>query len=248
MDAIPLALDGYLTAAPDFGEQDGTASWRLTCSPTDRLVDDATIPCTSQNPDVVNELFTACRPGDLLRVTGHLTLPDGAGGGLHLEAATLDILEQAPERSGLDDDTVATGASRTEAERNTAIEALAEALTSLAGQPGPDASIRIHISPTGVLGTGQEHCHSIDFTPVRAHQLADQADAMNCYLDSTRPDTSTVPDPQTIADITQLFEDIDLVGLTGSVLSSTRPEHRPKVTQAIDDMFGDVSGPEDPER
>lgn len=149
---------------------------------------------------------------------------------------------EAPDL-GTPKDHADTDTALVDPDRNTAIEALAEALTSLAGQPGPDASIRIHISPTGVLGSGLEHCHSIEITPGRA----DQVDAMGCYLDSERPDTGTVLDPRTIADITELFEDIDLVSLTGTVLSSTRPEHRLKVTQAIDDMFGNVSDLEDPE-
>ncbi|MDQ1051921.1 hypothetical protein [Streptomyces sp. V4I2] len=241
MESIPLALDGYLSEAPVFSKQDGTACWRLNCSPTAELVDDMTIPCTSQNPDVINALVTECRPGDFLRVTGHLALPDSADGGLQLQATTLEILWEAPELDIPEDDTD-TDIARPETNRNTAIEALAEALTSLAGQPGPDASIRIHISPTGALGTGLEHCHTIDITPARAHQLADQADAMNCH-----PDTGTVLDPQTVSELAKVFEDIDLAGLTGAVLNSTRPEHRPKVTRAIDDMFGDVPGPDDPE-
>ncbi|MGA5142380.1 hypothetical protein [Streptomyces azureus] len=40
-------------------------------------------------------------------------------------------------------------------------------------------------------------------------------------------------------------EDIDLIDLTNEVLNATRPEHRPAVTQAMDDMFGDVPAPED---
>jgi len=67
---------------------------------------------------------------------------------------------------------------------------------------------------------------------------------MNCYLDSERPD-SVALDPETIADLTELFEDIDLIDLTNAVLNATRPEHRPAVTQAMDDMFGDVPAPED---
>ncbi|MDL5198674.1 hypothetical protein [Streptomyces sp. ALI-76-A] len=65
---------------------------------------------------------------------------------------------------------------------------------------------------------------------------------MNCH-----PDTGTVLDPQTVSELAKVFEDIDLAGLTGAVLNSTRPEHRPKVTRAIDDMFGDVPDSEDPE-
>ncbi|MGW0632986.1 hypothetical protein [Streptomyces sp. NPDC002758] len=243
MDAIPLALDGYLATEPVHSEKDGTACWRLTCSPTDRLVDDATIPCTSQHPEIVNAIVTECRPGDLLRITGHLILPDTAGGGLRLQADTLEILWEAPVLDAPDDEEADTDAAQAEADRNAAIQALTEALTGLAGQPGPGASIRIHISPTSALGAGLEYCRSIEITPARAHQLADQADAMNCYLNSEHPGDGTVLDPQTIADITELFKDIDLVDLTGTVLKSTRPEHKPAVTQAIDDMFGNVPGP-----
>jgi len=246
MDAIPLAIDGYLTAEAVSGEQDHTACWRMTCSPTDRLADDAVIPCTSQDPQVAHAVVTECRPGDLLRVTGHLTLPDTAGGGLHLQADTVEILWEAPELSGPEDD-AATDTPQPETDRNAAIAALAEALTSFAGQPGPETNIRVHISPTGALGTGLEHCHSIDIAPAHAHQLADQADAMSCFLDSQRPDAGAVLDPETVAELSAVFEGIDLVDLTGAVLKSTRPEHRPKVTEAIDDMFGDAPGPEEPE-
>lgn len=70
---------------------------------------------------------------------------------------------------------------------------------------------------------------------------------MNCHLDNRHPGPTTVLDPETIADVTELFEDIDLVGLTGAVLNATRPEFRSVVTQALDDMFGDrpVPGTED---
>ena len=67
---------------------------------------------------------------------------------------------------------------------------------------------------------------------------------MSCYLDSDRPDGSVLA-PETVADLTELFEDIDLTGLTRDVLNATRPEHRPAVTRALDDMFGDVPAPGD---
>ncbi|MGZ0200581.1 hypothetical protein ACNFR7_10385 [Streptomyces sp. RM1] len=247
MDAIPLALDGYLAADPEPGDRDGTASWRLTCSAgTDHLVDEAVIPCTTMEPDIAHAMLTERQPGDLLRVIGHLTLPDTADGVIRLHADTLEVLWEAPlldpDADGDGDDT--DTATATDADRNRAIAALAEALTGL-GQaaPGPGQSIRIHISPTGALGSG-EHCHSVDVSPAMAHRLADYVDAMNCYLDSERPD-SVALDPETIADLTELFEDIDLIGLTNAVLNATRPEHRPAVTQAMDDMFGDVPTPED---
>ncbi|WBO69540.1 hypothetical protein [Streptomyces camelliae] len=44
-----------------------------------------------------------------------------------------------------------------------------------------------------------------------------------------------------------MFEDVDLIDLTNAVPNAARPENRPAVTQAMDDVFGDVPGPEDPE-
>ncbi|MFI1293343.1 hypothetical protein ACH4VM_33695 [Streptomyces sp. NPDC020792] len=244
MDAIPLALDGYLAADAEPGDREDTASWRLNCSAgTDHLVEEAVIPCTTMEPEIAHAMITERQPGDLLRVIGHLTLPDTADGIMLLHAETLEVLWEAPVLDADGDD--ADTATATDADCNSAIAALAEALTGF-GQaaPGPGQSIRVHISPTGVLGSGLEHCHSFDVTPAMAHRLADYVDAMSCYLDSERPD-GAVLDPETIADLTELFEDIDLIGLTNAVLNATRPEHRPAVTQAMDDMFGDVPAPED---
>jgi hypothetical protein len=246
MDAIPLALDGYLATEAEPGDREGTVSWRLTCSAgTDHLVEEAVIPCTTMEPEIAHALLTERQPGDLLRVIGHLTLPDTADGAIRLHADSLEVLWAAPVLDGDGDDADTATATDADADRNRAIAALAEALTGF-GQaaPGPGQSIRIHISPTGALGSGLEHCHSFDITPDMAHRLADYVDAMNCYLDSERPD-GVVLDPETIADLTELFEDIDLIGLTNAVLNATRPEHRPAVTRAMDDMFGDAPAPED---
>ncbi|WP_253917232.1 hypothetical protein [Streptomyces sp. MNP-20] len=134
----------------------------------------------------------------------------------------------------------------TNADRINAIAALAEALTGLGqSEPGPGQSIRIHISPTGVLGAGLEHCHSFDLTPERAHQLADHVGALNCSPNSERPDGGIALDPETIADLAELFEDIDLIDLTNAILKATRPERRGAVIHAMDDMFGDRPAPED---
>ncbi|MFF7975865.1 hypothetical protein [Streptomyces sp. NPDC007905] len=244
MDAIPFVLDGYLAAEPEPGDREGTVSWRLSCSAgTDHLVEEAVIPCTTMEPEIAHSLLTERQPGDLLRVIGHLNLPDTADGVIRLHAESLEVLWAAPllDADGDDADT----ATDVDADRNRAIAALAEALTGF-GQvaPGAGPSIRIDISPTEALGSGLEHCHSFDITPDMAHRLADYVDAMSCYLDSERPD-GLVLDPETIADLTELFEDIDLIGLTNTVLNATRPEHRPAVTRAMDDMFGDAPAPED---
>ncbi|MER8226032.1 hypothetical protein ABTZ58_36990 [Streptomyces sp. NPDC094143] len=245
MDAIPLALDGFLAADAEPGDREGTACWRLTCSAgTDHLIDEAVIPCTTMEPEIAHAMLTEHQPGDLLRVIGHLTLPDTADGVIRLHAESLEVLWAAPLLEGEEDADTAT-VTDTDADRNRAIAALAEALTGLGqAEPGPEQSIRIHISPTGTLGSGLEYCHSVDITPDVAHRLANYIDAMSCHLDSERPD-GVVLDPETIADLTDLFDDIDLTALTSTVLSATRPEHRPAVTQAMDDMFGDIPAPED---
>jgi hypothetical protein len=246
MDAIPLALDGYLAAEPEPGDREGTVSWRLNCSAgTDHLVEEAVIPCTTMEPEIAHAMLTERQPGDLLRVIGHLTLPDTADGVIRLHADSLEVLWEAPLLDADGDDADTATAKDADTDRNRAIAALAEALTGF-GQaaPGPGHSIRIDISPTEALGSGLEHCHSFDITPDIAHRLADYVDAMSCYLDSERPD-GVVLDPDTIADLTELFEDIDLIGLTNAVLNATRPEHRPAVTRAMDDMFVDVPAPED---
>jgi hypothetical protein len=258
MDVIPLALDGYLTADPVPGDRDGTVCWRLSCSAgTDHMAEEAIIPCTTMEPEIVHALLTERQPGDLLRVTGHLTLPATAGGVIQLHVDTLEVLWEAPlldaeetEDGGNSEGSGDTAVADPDADRNSAIAALAEALTSLGHQaaPGPEQSVRIHLSPTGALGTGLEHCHSIDLTPARAHQLADAVDALNCQLDDDRPDRGVVLDSQTIADLTDLFDDIDLIDLTNAVLNATRPENRPQVTQAMDDMFGDAPAPDDTDR
>ncbi|MFE6526067.1 hypothetical protein [Streptomyces sp. NPDC057794] len=247
MDTFPLVLDGYLAADAEPGDRDGTACWRLTCSAgTDHLVEEAVIPCTTMEPEIAHAMLTERQPGDLLRVVGHLTLPDTANGLIRLHADGLEVLWEAPLlESDEDEDADTATVTDVDADRNRAIAALAEALTGLGqAEPGPGQSIRLHISPTGALGSGLEHCHSVDIAPDMAHRLADYIDAMNCYLDSGHPD-GVVLDPDTVEELTGLFEGIDLIALTSTVLSATRPEHRPAVTQAMDDMFGDIAAPED---
>ncbi|MFD9794246.1 hypothetical protein ACFWXK_25220 [Streptomyces sp. NPDC059070] len=244
MDAIPLVLDGYLNAAPVPGDSDGTACWRLSCSAaTDHMVEEALIPCTTTEPEIVHALFTERQPGDLLRVSGHLTLPDTADGIVQLHADALEVLWEAPLLQP-DEDTATAAAAA--ADRNQAIHALAEALAALAGQasPGPEHSIRIHLSPTETRGLDAEYQHTFTITPVQAQRLTDAIDTLTCDRDSERPDEDEL-DPQTIADLTDLFDGIDLMDLTRTVLNATRPENRPQVTHAMDDMFGDGPVPDE---
>ncbi|WP_327188034.1 hypothetical protein [Streptomyces sp. NBC_01334] len=50
-------------------------------------------------------------------------------------------------------------------------------------------------------------------------------------------------DTETIADLIDLFEGLDLVDLTRAVLDTTRPEDRAMVIRALDDVLGDIDIP-----
>ncbi|MEU5242635.1 hypothetical protein AB0G81_00650 [Streptomyces asoensis] len=50
-------------------------------------------------------------------------------------------------------------------------------------------------------------------------------------------------DAETIADLTDLFEDLDLVDLTRAVLDNTQAQDRARVTRALDDVLGDIPVP-----
>ncbi|MGW0647347.1 hypothetical protein ACWD4T_00840 [Streptomyces umbrinus] len=243
MEPLPYALTGYLDRVPVPGTGLGTAAWRLTSSPDNCTEEqEAVIPCVTSNPDLAHTLLTECQTGDLLRVTGHLTLPDTADGHIRLDTDTLEVLsETEPELEELlqeereDDD---APESEEHDERVRAIHALAEALYDLTHN-SPGRTIGIHISPNGPLSSAPEHAHILDISPALAHQLADNVNALSCYLHSQRPE-GTVVDRQTVADLTDLFAALDLTDLTNKVLNATRPENRAAVTRALDDMFGDI--------
>ncbi|MEU5298019.1 hypothetical protein [Streptomyces umbrinus] len=235
MDPIPFALTGYLDSVAVPGNATGTASWRLTSSPTDCTEEEeAIIPCTTTQPDLAHALLTECQPGDLLRVTGQLALPGTADGSIRLHADTVEILYEAPLSEPPRDEVPADS----HGDRNRAIHALAEALTDLASKrtPGEQPDIRINIGPVGINGLDVAHCHSIDVTTATSHKLADIVDALH---DSQAPPEDAL-DPQTLDDLTDCFDSLDLTEIKRTVLKATPPEGRIAVTRALDDMFGDI--------
>lgn len=242
MDAIPLALTGYLDTAAVPGDGAGTASWRLISSPADCTVEEeAVIPCTTSQPDLAGMLLAECQPGDLLRVTGHLVLPDTADGRIRLDVDTVEVEWEAPLSQEPTDD----GPADDHSGRDRAIQALAEALTGLAYEPaaGEQPAIRINIGPLGVHGLDVAHCHSVDVTTASTHQLADAVDAMLATLNGLPPQAGTSLDPLTIAELTDFFDELDLTELTRDVLAAARPQDRLAVTRALDDWFGDIPVP-----
>ncbi|WP_460074098.1 hypothetical protein [Streptomyces sp. YKOK-I1] len=250
MEPIPYALTGYLDSAGIPGTDLEAAAWRLTSSPEDCTdVQEAIIPCTTSRPDLAHILLTECQTGDLLRVTGHLTLPDTADGRIQMDVDTLEVLwavalelDQLQEE---EDDGEGEDAGVPEpadhAARARAIHVLAEALTGLACDPaaGEQPDVRIHIGPVG----GNEldaYCHSIDVTTAMTHMLADAVDAMLAMVSSLPPQAGDGLDPLALADLAAYFDGLDLTELTRAVLDETRPEDRLAVTRALDSMFGDI--------
>ncbi|MFF8960783.1 hypothetical protein [Streptomyces sp. NPDC014894] len=54
------------------------------------------MPCTTGDPRLAHALLTDIQPGDLLRVSGFLTLPDSADGAVRLSVDALEVLATVP--------------------------------------------------------------------------------------------------------------------------------------------------------
>jgi len=99
MDAMPLVLDGYLDTVAVPGDTDGTtARFRLTVSPTEDVADEAMLPCTTGDPRVAHAVLTEIQPGDLLRVSGTLSVPGSSDGIICLHVDALEVLSGSPMR------------------------------------------------------------------------------------------------------------------------------------------------------
>ncbi|MFF7987012.1 hypothetical protein ACFZDK_49400 [Streptomyces sp. NPDC007901] len=245
MEPIPYALTGYLDRGVVSCTRPGTAAWRLTSSPHDCTEEqEAIIPCTTSDPALADRVLR-CQTGDLLRVSGHLTLPDTADGYIRLDVDTLEVLwevaleleQPLPEEDDAEPDAPETA---DHSGRPAAVQALAEALTALPHQPGDQPGIRLVIGPVDDNALDLTHGHIIDITPATTHELARAVTAMTAMLASLPPQDAISLDPLTIAELTDYFDDLDLTELTRAVLDETRPEDRLAVTRALDDLFGDI--------
>ncbi|MFE0776436.1 hypothetical protein [Streptomyces sp. NPDC058861] len=97
MTAIPLVLDGYLDDLPVADDGGLIVRFRVVSSPTDDVTDETVWACRTTDPHLAHELLTLMRPGDLLRVGGHLALPGpGDEGGPRLDVDALSFLAPAP--------------------------------------------------------------------------------------------------------------------------------------------------------
>ncbi|MEV4975371.1 hypothetical protein [Streptomyces scopuliridis] len=101
MDAVPLTIDGYLDTEPGPAPGDTTgvtAVFRVIHSPSAELEDELVLPCTAGDPRIVHALLNDLEPGDLLRLSGTLTLPHNTTG-MQLHVDTLDVLATVPLRT-----------------------------------------------------------------------------------------------------------------------------------------------------
>ncbi|MFC7796224.1 hypothetical protein [Streptomyces cinereoruber] len=97
MTAIPLVLDGYLDDLPVADDGGLIVRFRVVSSPTDDATDETVWACRTADPHLAHELLTLMRPGDLLRIGGHLALPGpGDEGGPRLDVDALGLLAPAP--------------------------------------------------------------------------------------------------------------------------------------------------------
>ncbi|MFE5513993.1 hypothetical protein ACFQ9J_26015 [Streptomyces sp. NPDC056529] len=97
MTAIPLLLDGYLDDLPVADDDGLIVRFRVISSPTDDVTDETVWACRTTDPHLAHELLTLMRPGDLLRIGGHLALPGpGDEGGPRLDVDVLGLLAPAP--------------------------------------------------------------------------------------------------------------------------------------------------------
>lgn len=98
--ADPIVRYGALDEEVALADPQGTAVvFRLILSPTDEMVDEMVLPCRAASPALVQAVAYTYQPGDRLRVTGHLHIPQAPDHPLRLEADRIELLHEAPARS-----------------------------------------------------------------------------------------------------------------------------------------------------
>ncbi|MFD9541411.1 hypothetical protein [Streptomyces sp. NPDC060022] len=99
MNESIITVAGVLDEETVPGNPLGTAArFRLTISPSGETFDEAMLPCVITDPVLAFSALTDLVPGDELRLTGHLQLPQSAGQPLCLYVLTLETLTPPPEQ------------------------------------------------------------------------------------------------------------------------------------------------------
>jgi diguanylate cyclase (GGDEF)-like protein len=87
-----VVLEGFLDEETLPGTRDDTARFRIHLAADEDRVDEAVLPCVVENPALAAYVLTERERGDLLRVSGHLRLPQTPDGAMWLDVQAIDVL------------------------------------------------------------------------------------------------------------------------------------------------------------
>ena len=87
-----VVLDGVLDEEIAPGERGDTARFRIHLGGDTNVVDEAVLPCVVANPLLADSVLDGLKEGDLLRVTGHLRLPQTPNGAMWVDVLAIDVL------------------------------------------------------------------------------------------------------------------------------------------------------------
>ncbi|MGW0730443.1 hypothetical protein [Streptomyces mirabilis] len=96
-----IVLEGYLDdrTIPEDGPG-ASVRFQLAVSPTDDRLDDLLIPCTVVgHPQLAHAVMHDLGISDLLRISGHLQLPQEPGDGLRLHVNAIQVLDSGVDLS-----------------------------------------------------------------------------------------------------------------------------------------------------
>lgn len=87
-----VVLEGFLDEETSPGTRDDSARFRIHLAADADRVDEAVLPCVVANPALAAVVLNGRKRGDLLRVTGHLRLPQRPDGAMWMEVHAIDVL------------------------------------------------------------------------------------------------------------------------------------------------------------
>ncbi|WP_086796389.1 GGDEF domain-containing protein [Streptomyces caniscabiei] len=87
-----VVLEGFLDEETLPGTRDDTARFRIHLAADEDRVDEALLPCVVEHPVLAAYVLTERERGDLLRVSGHLRLPQTPDGAMWLDVQAIVVL------------------------------------------------------------------------------------------------------------------------------------------------------------
>jgi hypothetical protein len=135
---------------------------------------------------------------------------------------------------------------------NRAVDRLADALYELCyrGRIGIKPDIRLLLCPGEPKAEDAPHLYAVGMSAEVADRLAEAIEQLLITLDTEAPGQPVDPsgaavfaetNPDLAAELTGVFNELDLAEITRTVLDDTDPCDRMTVTRALDGMFGDCA-------